>query len=373
MKGQITQSSTFPPALPSVAVQHQNGIVSVSVPPRAAKRRLLSLKCLTISFLFIILLAVTNLFTFFLTISDCKIVNIPLQNISVKEGEEFRIVYVNDGQIKQCSIRHPSLEATSHKLEYPSTKSISTIDNGRININVSQRWCKLDIKHALPTDDGPWELFVQPSDAHAQRKYQLYNVSVNEDMVFLPNTGNNESYEKKITKITTTIQTKLAFSPNTTLNNLHLNFNTSLIRTLATTTVYQFCPPDWIMFGNDCYKLFHHSIFLERNEASNMCRKEKSSLSSIHSNEEQTFISEYVKRQKPGIKVWVGGKRVQNHWKWDDGSSFEYENWFGNEPDSEENCMYLHFNRKYAWQDANCGVEGKRWAISMFLCKKWMG
>ena len=119
------------------------------------------------------------------------------------------------------------------------------------------------------------------------------------------------------------------------------------------------------------FKLFHNSIFLERNEAAQICRKQKSSLSSIHSIEEQTFISEYVKRQEPGKKVWVGGKRVQNDWKWDDGSSFGYKNWYGNEPDSEEDCMYLHYSKTYQWQDANCGEEGKRWAISMFLCKKW--
>ena len=370
MKSQITQSSTFPD-LPSLAVQQPNGLVSVSVAQKSTKRRIPSLKCLTISCLFIILLAITNLFTYFLTKNGSKTIDLPIQNLSVKKGEEFRIVYVNDEHIKQCSISHPSFKATSHKLEYPLTKNVSSIDNGRININVSQRWCQLAVKHALPTDDGPWEFLVQPNDVNYNHKYKLYNVSVNEDMIFIPSTENNETHEKKITKLATTVETKLAFSPNTTINNLLLNFNTSLIRTLAKTTAYVFCPSNWIMFGNDCYKLFHQSIFLERNEAAKICRKQKSSLSSIHSIQEQTFISEYVKRQEPGKKVWVGGKRVQSDWKWDDGSSFGYTNWYGNEPDSEEDCMYLHYSKTYQWQDANCGVEGKRWAISMFLCKKW--
>ena len=370
MEEQITQSSTFP-HLPSMAVQQQNGNVAVMVERKSSKRTIVSLKCLILLFLTFLILASTNILTYFFTLHFCETNSFPnRKNISVNKGQEFQIVFENEGNITQCSIIQPSNITIPYKLEKASIHNLSTLENGRIDINISQRWCKLAVKHALPKDNGQWELLVEAIDDNLDRKYQLYNVSVTEDILFVPRKEMNKTSQEMITNITSTIQTFTDFAPNTSFSNRYVNINTSLTRSFMKTTTYQMCPENWITFYNNCYKVIRQSIFMERNQASNICRKQKSNLASIHSSEEQTFISNYVKNQAPQKKVWVGGKRNENYWTWDDSSPFNYTNWFKNEPDSEVDCMYLHYNKNYAWHDANCGIEGKRWAISTFLCQK---
>ena len=57
------------------------------------------------------------------------------------------------------------------------------IDNGRIDIIVINRWCKVVIKSASFRDEGKWELFIDARDGRSERKYQLYNVSIKEKVV----------------------------------------------------------------------------------------------------------------------------------------------------------------------------------------------
>ena len=104
-----------------------------------------------------------------------------------------------------------------------------------------------------------------------------------------------------------------------------------------------------------------------------MCKEHAANLSSIHSLYEQLYISNYVSVHNPNKKIWIGGKKNSIEiWTWDEDNKkqFNYTNWHKMEPDSGENCMYLNHLTNYSWHDANCGTEGKRWGISLFLCKK---
>ena len=366
---EIKQSSTFP-TLQSVAIQKQNGEVSVSLDQKPAKRKVFSAKCVTVLCLALIFLAITNILTYFLTMRAYKTINSANENASVKNCEYFQIAYEHEGKIKQCLVRHPTTNTSAQILKHPISNNASSIQNKRIGLNFSEVWCKLALKHALPEDEGPWELSVELNDNKSNQNYQLYNVSVQKDLIFVPQIQSNKTNHEPM-KIYSTVKTYTDFSPNVSLSNFYTNINRSLTRSFKKTTAYQICPRNWTMLGNHCYKSFRRSIYVTRNEASNSCIKEQSNLASIDSKEEQNLIiAIFVKSKTPPKKVWVGGKRIQNQWKWDDGSSFEYTNWSGNEPDSEENCMYLHYDKNYAWKDANCGIDGKRWAISTFLCQK---
>ena len=180
------------------------------------------------------------------------------------------------------------------------------------------------------------------------------------------NTLKNNNFGKKENYETTT-----ASRLDSSTANLHL-FLPNKHKTVAQITKSssdKLCHGNWFTYSTNCYKVFRNSTYVERLQASNICQEHDSSLSSILSIEEHSFISNLMTVKSPDKKVWIGGKKFHDQWIWDEGSNFVYTNWYRNEPTSGENCMYLHHGKNYAWQDASCGIEGKRWAVSAFLCK----
>ena len=133
---EIKQSSTFP-TLQSVAIQKQNGEVSVSLDQKPAKGKVFSAKCVTILCLALIFLVITNILTYFLTMRAYKTINSSNKNISVKKGEYFQIAYEHEGEIKQCLVRHPTARTSALILKHPISNNKSSIQNGRIGKNAS--------------------------------------------------------------------------------------------------------------------------------------------------------------------------------------------------------------------------------------------
>ena len=111
-------------------------------------------------------------------------------------------------------------------------------------------------------------------------------------------------------------------------------------------------------------------------EAEKECVKIDAHLASIHSAEENEFITTlYV----PRARICIGGLRDGNSFRWMDGSDFNYQNWNTGEPKNLngniESCMELydgnHF--KYGktsghgkWNDRPCDSI----FINNYVCKK---
>ena len=80
------------------------------------------------------------------------------------------------------------------------------------------------------------------------------------------------------------------------------------------------------------------------------CLNEGSHLTSILSDDEQTFITQLI--QHTGSYYWVAGKRYGG-WKWEDGSVFFYTNWHPGRPNNDE-CLLLYPSWGYTWFDVPC-------------------
>ena len=86
-------------------------------------------------------------------------------------------------------------------------------------------------------------------------------------------------------------------------------------------------------------------------------------LASVHSAQEQTFVSDLRPDKKQ--PVWLGGSdsAEENKWVWTDGTKFEYTNWVPGEPNDggNEDCLEVG----HMWNDRSCNNY-----MYKFICKK---
>ena len=132
------------------------------------------------------------------------------------------------------------------------------------------------------------------------------------------------------------------------------------------------CPPPWLAYQSHCYLWVDQEMSWQ--DADNHCQMlsqlgKMAHLVSIHSAEEDEFISEYVQKASglsPPPGYWIGYNDRTKEWefKWVDGSKGTYENWGMNEPNEagDEDCVerYRVFNK---WNDINCSLRIN------FVCK----
>merc|ERR1719228_3127178 len=120
------------------------------------------------------------------------------------------------------------------------------------------------------------------------------------------------------------------------------------------TTTASLCEEGWISNQNDmCYKLI--STKKSANEAEAHCKSlsSEASLVSIHDSETNTFLNSLAN----GKRIWIGGIRVkddENIWTWTDGSEWDFDNWYGREPNNaggNENFVMMNHQDKTTWND----------------------
>jgi len=133
------------------------------------------------------------------------------------------------------------------------------------------------------------------------------------------------------------------------------------------TTTASLCEEGWISNQNDmCYKLI--STKKSANDAEAHCKSlsAEASLVSIHDSETNTFLNSLAN----GKNIWIGGIRVkddENIWTWTDGSEWDFDNWYGPEPNNaggNENFVMMNHQDKTTWNDED---EHRKLA---FICQQ---
>ncbi|RWS20505.1 macrophage mannose receptor 1-like protein, partial [Leptotrombidium deliense] len=117
------------------------------------------------------------------------------------------------------------------------------------------------------------------------------------------------------------------------------------------------CPYDWTLYNKQCF--FKDTESMDFVNAQKYCKSLNSSLVSIHSENENEFVRNFIKRYRRN--VWLNGKQhalKSSNIRWLDGSEFNYANWhaWSYQPDEIKedhlNCVVL---TDYGyWLDENC-------------------
>jgi hypothetical protein len=377
---------------------HHQSVRSLSIRQKRKNGNLCLWRLVAVATFVMAVITIASILIYFLAVSDCETPD-SLSTVTVKQGKTFTIIHQSQEMVKYCSVKSPSsiLEPDRrYSVMLNETNDVLSVYNERVKILVSGKRCYIIVEKAMRKDSGQWEFFVEIGTEYLKQNRRLYNVSVIGDQI--PRNKSQAGYFERHAKFSTTAKMK-SFSSTTQVYYPQLSTSTTRIyypqSSLLTTQFYspllpmlpffstkktstsytadQICPNEWREFSGNCYKLFENSIYVEREEASRVCYGASSNLSSILSSEEQLFISKYASAQNPNKKVWVGGRQNSFHiWKWDENNEkeFNYTNWHLVEPDSGMNCMYLNHLTNYSWHDASCGTAGKRWGISLLLCKK---
>ncbi|XP_026154124.1 macrophage mannose receptor 1 isoform X2 [Mastacembelus armatus] len=114
----------------------------------------------------------------------------------------------------------------------------------------------------------------------------------------------------------------------------------------------------------NCYKLFHDVDWSRKKSwgaAHEDCVSRGANLASIHSHDEEAFLSQY----SPGSSKWIGLNHnpTEGGYSWSDGSPLSYTNWGHGEPNNHEgreNCveMVVTKNGTYSWwNDLYCDAH----------------
>ena len=121
------------------------------------------------------------------------------------------------------------------------------------------------------------------------------------------------------------------------------------------------------MLGSHCYKVFVTKLRWQ--DAENHCQAEGGHLASVHSAEENSFVSGL-----DSDRMWLGGTDTtrEGRWKWSDGSAFSFTSWAWGEPNDGgwflgiQDCLTTNYGAAGKWDDLDCGAH---YDIRKFVCK----
>ncbi|KAE8279504.1 Ladderlectin Precursor [Larimichthys crocea] len=113
------------------------------------------------------------------------------------------------------------------------------------------------------------------------------------------------------------------------------------------------CPKNWFYFSGTCF-IFHPSPKTWP-EAQAFCSSEEANLASVHSYEENEFVQALTQTGPNFPETWIGGYHAvqPSFWLWNDGSRFDYENWF-EETNIFSSCLKMNFGLHWNWIQASC-------------------
>ncbi|XP_032440115.1 galactose-specific lectin nattectin-like [Xiphophorus hellerii] len=127
------------------------------------------------------------------------------------------------------------------------------------------------------------------------------------------------------------------------------------------------CSPGWTRVKGRCYHVFPFGATWHR--AQENCRSIQAHLASIHDYEVNNQLVRMIMSAGRGhTAVWIGGNDIiwERHWRWVDGSPFNYSNWCRYEPNNlaNQDCLQINYSRHRCWDDAQCNFRRP------FICVK---
>ncbi|KAJ8245954.1 hypothetical protein GJAV_G00262100 [Gymnothorax javanicus] len=114
---------------------------------------------------------------------------------------------------------------------------------------------------------------------------------------------------------------------------------------------------EWVTFQQADYKFFDHSATWY--QAQRICSWHQASLASVHSPEEQNFVSQLLRKPKGASQEWwVGLSTNENdgRFRWSDNSVLNYVSWARGRPrpvGRERKCISMDVDRR-EWSDQKC-------------------
>jgi len=123
------------------------------------------------------------------------------------------------------------------------------------------------------------------------------------------------------------------------------------------------CKDGWTSYNSNCYKLFTGSNGI--NSYREVCQAEGGDLASVHSQEENTFLTTLLRVKQQAVITWIGGYNcnvTQHKCTWFDHSNWDWYNWASDEPDADEGCVFLGYNYNAGvapdlWFDGSCSYD----------------
>ncbi|XP_038077198.1 lymphocyte antigen 75-like [Patiria miniata] len=127
------------------------------------------------------------------------------------------------------------------------------------------------------------------------------------------------------------------------------------------------CPTGWNLFGDYCY--FIDTTGTTFNDAETMCKAKGSKLVSIHTAEEQSYLS--LRTSMMNANLWIGlhDRSNEGNFEWLDSTPLDFTNWNTGEPNDYgdgEDCVHLRPDELQAgtWNDQACDANYG------YICKK---
>uniref|UniRef100_A0AAV2L1Z3 C-type lectin domain-containing protein n=1 Tax=Knipowitschia caucasica TaxID=637954 RepID=A0AAV2L1Z3_KNICA len=113
----------------------------------------------------------------------------------------------------------------------------------------------------------------------------------------------------------------------------------------------QGCEDDWTQFGSRCFRFYNERKSWQNAES--VCLTAGANLASVHSLQENDFISDSVLNVTGfSAYTWLGGYTDQNHrWVWSDGTPWDFEHWSPGQPDNhndQEHHLMFNFGERKA-------------------------
>ncbi|XP_041665724.1 ladderlectin-like [Cheilinus undulatus] len=117
------------------------------------------------------------------------------------------------------------------------------------------------------------------------------------------------------------------------------------------------CPMFWYSFNGGCYKYVATAKTWAK--ASLNCEEQRSGLVSIHSMEEQNFVTALIRRFDPSEgSTWIGltDIGIDGYWIWSNGKRVTFTFWRDGEPNGHEyeNCAVTNYKSSPRWSDISC-------------------
>ncbi|XP_065683392.1 uncharacterized protein LOC100215503 isoform X1 [Hydra vulgaris] len=130
-----------------------------------------------------------------------------------------------------------------------------------------------------------------------------------------------------------------------------------------------FCEDEWSLYGSKCY-LFKYGIGNRLNfqDAENFCKSVNATLTSIHSEFENSFLLSKLYDAHEPLYIGMSDRQYERTFIWNDQTSVDYTNWYIAQPSwyGDEDCVEImpYFVQQGRWNDINCKKENG------FICSK---